>query len=162
MKFPTLAFIAIIASASAFTSPDSRIGGVSVAKSAASKSTSLFPTPRKQSVIASSLKAATTALSPTDGSDSNEDKPGFFAFKTKYGYLNPFAIYYGVTSILLGLPWFVALTFCQIAYKINKNFDKMRKLPNYFSQIWGILLLRLTRSYPKIENMDKLKAFYKQ
>ena len=40
--------------------------------------------------------------------------------------------------------------------------QSLRKIPIFLSQIWGVLLLRLTRSYPKIENMDKLKDFYKQ
>ena len=36
---------------------------------------------------------------------------GRFAFNTKYGALNPFAIYYGLVAIFLGIPWFFALTF---------------------------------------------------
>lgn len=51
---------------------------------------------------------------------------GLFAFDTKYGALNPFGIYYGLTAILLGIPWFVALTFAQLVYKITGNrFDKL-------------------------------------
>jgi len=86
-----------------------------------------------------------------------------FTFKTKYGYLNPFAIYYGVTSILLGLPWFVVLTMCQILYKVtNGRWDKMKAVPIFFSTMWGNLLLRFTRSYPVIENKDILDKFFKE
>jgi hypothetical protein len=48
-----------------------------------------------------------------------KEEGGPFAFNTKYGALNPFAIYYGLTSILLGLPWLAALTFCQLLYTIT-------------------------------------------
>lgn len=48
-----------------------------------------------------------------------KEQGGQLAFNTKYGALNPFAIYYGVTSILLGLPWLAALTFCQLLYTIT-------------------------------------------
>ena len=46
---------------------------------------------------------------------------GRFAFDTKYGALNPFAIYYGLTAIVLGIPWYLALTLCQLFYKITGN-----------------------------------------
>lgn len=50
---------------------------------------------------------------------------GLFTFKTKYGALNPYAIYYGVTSIFLGLFWYVALTGLQFFYFITRGrFDK--------------------------------------
>jgi hypothetical protein len=50
---------------------------------------------------------------------------GLFTFNTKYGALNPYAIYYGVTSIFLGLFWFVALTACEFFYFITRvRFDK--------------------------------------
>jgi hypothetical protein len=48
-----------------------------------------------------------------------KEEGGPFAFNTKYGALNPFAIYYGLTSILLGLPWLAILTFCQLLYTIT-------------------------------------------
>ena len=46
---------------------------------------------------------------------------GRFAFDTKYGALNPFAIYYGLTAIFLGIPWFIALCFCQLFYTLTGN-----------------------------------------
>ena len=46
---------------------------------------------------------------------------GLFAFNTKYGALNPFAIYYGLVAIFLGIPWFFALCFCQLFYLVTGN-----------------------------------------
>lgn len=46
---------------------------------------------------------------------------GIFAFDTKYGALNPFAIYYGLVAVFLGIPWFFALTFCQLFYFVTGN-----------------------------------------
>ena len=44
---------------------------------------------------------------------------GLFTFNTKYGALNPYAIYYGLTSIFLGLFWYAALTGIQFLYFIT-------------------------------------------
>lgn len=50
---------------------------------------------------------------------------GLFTFNTRVGALNPFAIYYGLVSILLGIPWFFALKCCQFMYFITGGrFDK--------------------------------------
>ena len=88
---------------------------------------------------------------------------GLFAFDTKYGALNPFAIYYGIVAIILGIPWYIALTFCQLLYKITGNrFDRQRRIPIFITHIWGTLLMRLTRCYPKIENLKTLRDFYKE
>ena len=131
------------------------------------KSNSLFPTPKYSSRLqqpASSnvlLPATATAVSPPSSDD--ESGGGFLSFKTKYGYLNPFAIYYGLTAILLGLPWFVALNICQLIYAVSRNkLDKFKRLPTTVSHIWGVLLLILTRSYPEIVNKEKLDNFFKE
>jgi hypothetical protein len=73
---------------------------------------------------ASSDGENTTQLSPTQVEKETRRKQireegGPFAFNTKYGALNPFAIYYGLTAIVLGLPWFAALTCCQLLYTIT-------------------------------------------
>lgn len=48
-------------------------------------------------------------------------------------------------------------------YKITNNkWDQMKRFPTFFSHIWGTLLLRLTRSYPEIENADIIKKFYEE
>jgi 1-acyl-sn-glycerol-3-phosphate acyltransferase len=87
---------------------------------------------------------------------------GRFSFNTKYGALNPFAIYYGVTSILLGLPWFVALTMYQFFQVITfGKFDKLRRIPIHLNQLWGESLMALTRCFPEIIHRDVLQNFYK-
>jgi hypothetical protein len=88
---------------------------------------------------------------------------GRFAFDTKYGALNPFAIYYGLTSILLGIPWFMVLTLYQLFQVVTfSRLDKHRRIPIFFTHCWGVALMKLTRCYPKIENMEVLKQFYKR
>lgn len=110
----------------------------------------------------SSLEAS-ASLSPSSVTKSDSREGGFLSFKTKYGYLNPFAIYYGVTSILLGIPWFFALCFCQILYKIaGERVDKFKRLPTFFSHVWGTVLLRLTRSYPEIQGKEILDKFFEE
>lgn len=46
---------------------------------------------------------------------------GRFAFDTKFGALNPFAIYYGLVAIILGIPWTVTLTFCKLLYFVTRG-----------------------------------------
>jgi hypothetical protein len=63
---------------------------------------------------------------------------GRFTFNTKFGALNPYAIYYGLTSILLGIPWFMAMLMCQFFYFITGNrIDRNRSIPIRLTQIWG-------------------------
>ena len=87
---------------------------------------------------------------------------GLFAFNTKYGALNPFAIYYGLVSIGLGLIWFVALTLSQLFYKLTGGrLDLKRGIPVFCSHVWGTLLMAFTGCFPKIENGDIVKEFHK-
>ena len=163
-------FLASVGPSEAFTNPCKTAGaiGSSVYTSAINirrnskvsqqEFSSLFPRPRSSQTKV----AATAALSPPENSSSN-GKGGFLIFKTKFGYLNPFAIYYGITSILLGIPWFAVLTMCQFMYKITNNkWDKMKRVPIFFSHIWGYLLLRLTNCMPEVEGLDILEKFYKE
>jgi hypothetical protein len=88
---------------------------------------------------------------------------GPLTFYTKFGALNPYAIYYGLTSILLGIPWFFAMTMCQFFYFITGNrIDRNRGIPIRITQLWGTTLLTLTRNWPKLENYDLLQKFYKE
>lgn len=88
---------------------------------------------------------------------------GIFAFNTKYGALNPFGIYYGLMAILLGIPWYIGLTACQLLYFVTRNkVDKFRRFPTFLSHVWGVTLMHLTRNYPKMENYDILRNFYKE
>lgn len=150
-------FFSGIASSVAFTYPASKAVSNNLKTSpsqAKAKSSSLFPQPRSKVTL-----SATAALTPNDSSNSN----GLFTFKTKYGYLNPFAIWYGFTAIALGLPWYVALTIAQLLYKITNNkIDKMKRIPIALSQIWGEFLLTLTASRPEIVNKEILDNFMKE
>lgn len=88
---------------------------------------------------------------------------GLLVFNTKFGALNPFAIYYGLVSIGLGLVWFVALTFCQFFYELTGGrFDEKRRLPVFCSQVWGTLLMLFTGCFPQIENWDAIREFHKK
>lgn len=87
---------------------------------------------------------------------------GPLAFNTKYGALNPFAIYYGLVSIGLGLVWFVALLLSQLFYAITFNkVDTKRRLPVFLGHVWGTLLMLFTGCAPKIENAEIIKEFHK-
>lgn len=87
---------------------------------------------------------------------------GLFAFDTKFGALNPFAIYYGLTSILLGLPWYAALSLYQLVLVVTRGrFDKNRRIPTFINQAWGEALMFLTRCHPRMEGRDMLNKFCK-
>ena len=92
-----------------------------------------------------------------------QSEGGRFSFNTKYGALNPFAIYYGITSIVLGLPWFMALTVYQFLQLITfRRFDRLRRIPVLLNQLWGESLMVLTRCYPEMIHRDILQKFYKE
>lgn len=87
---------------------------------------------------------------------------GWFSFNTKYGALNPYAIYYGLTSIFLGLFWYAALTGIHFLYFITGGrIDKMKRMPVFVSQIWGESLLFAVRGRPIFSGREKLNEFYK-
>mmetsp|Transcript_3054 Transcript_3054/g.6705 ORF Transcript_3054/g.6705 Transcript_3054/m.6705 type:complete len:363 (-) Transcript_3054:247-1335(-) len=87
---------------------------------------------------------------------------GPLSFNTKYGALNPYAIYYGLVSIGLGLVWFVALMLNSLLYKITWNrVDKKRRIPVFLGHVWGTLLMLFTGCFPKIENGGIIKEFHK-
>ena len=53
------------------------------------------------------------------------EQGGPFTFNTPVGALNPFAIYYGLLSIFLGIPWFISLKLTQLLYFLTRGrFDK--------------------------------------
>jgi len=129
------------------------------------ESTSLFPHPRRQDSRSLGPQSLASAV-PSEGDISSNAKGkdgGILSFGTKYGRLNPFAIYYGTVAILLGLPWFVGLTICQLFYKVTGNrLDKNKRLPHFISHLWGMSLLRLSRSFPKIEGEENLTKFFSE
>ena len=87
---------------------------------------------------------------------------GPFSFKVgKYGVLNLYGIWYGLVAIGFGLPWLAALTMYQFFTIVTRGkFDKQRFIPTLFNHIWGTLLMRFTRSYPRVEGLGILKDFY--
>ena len=88
---------------------------------------------------------------------------GPLAFNTKFGALNPFAIYYGLVSIGLGLIWFMALSACQLMYTLTGNrVDKKRRIPVFLSHVWGTLLMTFTGCFPRVENGAIVKNFHKR
>lgn len=131
------------------------------------KSASLFPQPTRQNIRILKSKviaaAASSAVSSEDEikSSKKERDGGRLSFQTKYGRLNPFAIYYGTVAILLGLPWFVGLILCQLFYKFTRErWDVNKRMPHFISHLWGMSLLRLSRSYPKVEGREILDNFF--
>ena len=108
-------------------------------------------------------EVATKAQKKLDRKQLVKQEGGRFAFDTKYGALNPFAIYYGLVSIGLGLIWFMALSACQLMYKLTGNrVDRKRRIPVFLSHVWGTLLMTFTGCFPKVENGDIVKNFHKR
>lgn len=88
---------------------------------------------------------------------------GPLSFATKYGALNPYAIYYGLLAIFLGIPWFIALkAYALLRFLTRNKFDKLQRIPTTFNHLWGVCVLVMTRSFPRIENLDILRNFYKE
>jgi hypothetical protein len=88
---------------------------------------------------------------------------GLFSFYTKFGGLNLFALWHFFVSVTLGIPWYIALMVYQFFQLITGNrFDRQRKIPILISQVWGVSLMHLTRSFPVIEGREILEKFYKE
>ena len=93
--------------------------------------------------VASSSSAQDQPASTDDKQAKKKDElqklrahGGPLTFNTPIGALNPFAIYYGLMSLFLGIPWFIALKSCQFLYWITGGrFDqKVRLNENYYSR----------------------------
>jgi hypothetical protein len=99
---------------------------------------------------------------PMDGV-SKVHKKDALTVNTKYGRLNLYGVYYITVLVLLGLPWYLSLTACQVFYKLTGDrFDRMRKLPMFLSQCWGEASMLLTGTRPAVEGKDKLEKFHKE
>ena len=155
--------------------------GASLLYSSTALSSPLQPVPEESSTIDNDNDETTTRTTTTTtnvgiGGDTKiqltkqqqkleyiRSEGGRFSFNTKYGALNPFAIYYGLTSILLGLPWFVALTCYQLIQFVTfRRFDRLRRIPVHLNQLWGESLLVFTRCFPEMIHRDRLLKFYKE
>ena len=95
----------------------------------ADKRSSLIPTLR-QRVSMEHKAPALLAASPAESAPPKKkgktleqlrDEGGRLTVNTPIGALNPFALYYGLTSIFLGIPWYFALKTCQFLYWITGN-----------------------------------------
>jgi hypothetical protein len=85
------------------------------------------------------------------------------SFYTRYGALNPYAMYYGLVSIGLGLVWFVALTACELLYKVTGGrLDPKRRIPVFLSHVWGTLLMLFTGCFPRVENGNIVRDFHER
>jgi hypothetical protein len=112
-------------------------------------------------VPAETVPTTTSALSKEQRKRMIREEGGPLAFDTKFGALNPFAIYYGLTAIALGLFWYAALTLYQgLRVITGGRFDRSRHIPITLNQIWGEALMFLTRCRPKMEHRDILAKFY--
>ena len=91
------------------------------------------------------------------------EEGGLFTVNTPIGALNPFALYYGLMSLFLGIPWYIGLKLTQLMYWVTRGkVDKKRRIPVFLSQVWGTTLMRLSRSTPVIENKEILTEFFKK
>jgi hypothetical protein len=63
---------------------------------------------------------------------------GPLTFNTKFGALNPYAIYYGLVSIGLGLIWYAALNAAHFLYLVTGGrIDKRVSIPMY-ERSWNV------------------------
>jgi hypothetical protein len=57
--------------------------------------------------------------------------------------------------------WFSLLQICWLFYWLSGDrLDRNKRIPIFFSHVWGTLLLCLSHSYPQIENQELLKDLY--
>lgn len=65
---------------------------------------------------------------------------GLLTFNTPIGALNPFAIYYGLMSLFLGIPWLIALKASQFLYWITGGrFDKKVRAEHEDAALFSVL-----------------------
>jgi hypothetical protein len=94
---------------------------VSTSAAAASSGGEEVQSSRSSSDASSSVSAPVLKKSKKKSYKELRAEGGPFTFNTPIGALNPFAIYYGLMSIFLGIPWFIALKICQFMYLITRN-----------------------------------------
>ena len=74
----------------------------------------------------------------------------------KVGRINLYGLYYGLTSIYLGIIWsfynFITWTSYFVLNRVLRlNVDPDRRVPVFLAHVWGISLLRFTRCFPTIK-----------
>jgi hypothetical protein len=118
----------------------------------------------RNAALTSTLFAASVASIPMDSSGITAEQacnmkpcnPGpTYTFKNGLK-LNAFGVFYGVTSILLGIPWFFGLLLCELQQKLLPGLDPTKRVPIFFGNIWGHTLLFFTRCFPVMEGREHL------
>lgn len=130
----------------------------------------------------STLKTASTASVTTDVQANNESEletpttssnkkslreirkeGGITAFNTPLGAINLYGLYHALTSISLGIIWYISImTWKAFFFLTGGRFDKKRIIPITMSHIWGRLTMILTFQNPTYVNYDILKKIYKE
>mmetsp|Transcript_19349 Transcript_19349/g.27577 ORF Transcript_19349/g.27577 Transcript_19349/m.27577 type:complete len:364 (+) Transcript_19349:122-1213(+) len=72
--------------------------------------------------------------------------------------MNLFGFYYGLVACVMGIPWFIGLSIMQLVYRIFPKFDQTRKIPIFIGNIYGHVLLFLTRMYPTVTGRENLAS----
>ena len=89
-----------------------------------------FPLDSPQTLVqvSSSASGEVSTSAPKKKKKSIKDfreEGGILSINTPIGALNPFAVYYGLLSLFLGVPWYIALKSCQFLYWVTRGkFDK--------------------------------------
>lgn len=84
-----------------------------------------------------------------------------FAVKTKLGAFNPFGLYYGMLSIFLGIFWYAATMASELVHNLSRGkIDRNKRVPIFLGHVWGWINLRMSRSFPVIENREVLEKLY--
>jgi len=136
-----------------YSSVSSIIKSETRVKLASSSTTSLF-----SQVTTEELDKSYEKKAKEDRRAMIKSQGGKFAFDTKYGALNPYAIYSGTAASLLGLVWYIEMMLCRLFYFITRNkIDSKRYIPMLFSLAWGRMVMVVTGLFPEVENRKALK-----
>jgi len=72
--------------------------------------------------------------------------------------MNLFGFYYGFIACFFGIFWFIGLTIMDLIYKMFPKYDPTRKIPVLIGNIFGHVLLSLTRCYPIVKGKENISS----
>jgi hypothetical protein len=72
--------------------------------------------------------------------------------------MNLFGFYYGFIACFFGIFWFIGLTIMDLIYKMFPKYDPTRKIPVIIGNIFGHVLLFLTRCYPRVKGKENINS----
>lgn len=72
--------------------------------------------------------------------------------------MNLFGLYYGFIACFFGIFWFAGLTIMDIIYKVFPKYDPTRKIPVLLGNVYGHVLLGLTRCYPIVKGKENIAS----